>query len=66
MESQLNDLTIVNEEEYTRLMSSIDLDEINVVARQELGMVNASSEQIIVVSGQTDDYVIQTKSIPTK
>jgi len=66
MESELNDLTIVNEEEYTRLMSSVNLDEINRVARQELGMVNASSDQIIVVSGNTDDYVTQKQSIPNE
>lgn len=65
-ESLLNDLTIGNEEEYTRLMSSIDLDEINQVARKELGMVNASSTQIIKVSGQTNDYVTQTRSIPVE
>ncbi len=66
MESQLNELTIANEEEYTRLMSSVDLDEVNRVARQELGMVNASSDQIIVVSGKTDDYVTQMQSIPNE
>jgi hypothetical protein len=64
MESRLNDLTMTNEEEYTRLMSTVDLEEINLIARQELGMVNPSSEQVVVISNTTDDYVTQSRVVP--
>ncbi len=59
----LNDLIIENDEEYTRLMSSVDLNEINRIARQELGMVNPTSEQVVVISGETNDYVKQEKEV---
>ena len=64
MESRLDDLTMTNEEEYTRLMGTIDLEEIDLTARQELGMVNPSSDQVVVISSSTDDYVTQSRVVP--
>lgn len=64
MESKLYDLTMTNEEEYTRLMGTVDLEVINQIARQELGMVNPSSEQVVVITTQTDDYVTQSRVVP--
>lgn len=64
MESRLHDLTMTNEEEYTRLMGTIDLEEINLIARQKLGMVNPSSEQVVEISSSTDDYVTQSRVVP--
>lgn len=66
MESKLNDLTLSNEEAYTRLMSSISLEEINLTARQELGMVNPSADQVVVISTVTDDYVTQSRVVPSE
>ena len=38
LESQLNDLKVANEENYSRISSSVDLEEIRRIAIQELGM----------------------------
>lgn len=64
MEKQLNDLKLENEEEYSRITSSIDLDEVKRVAIQELGMKYAEEGQIITFSGESSDYVRQLADIP--
>ena len=38
LERELNDLKVANEENYSRIMSSVDLEEIRRIAIQELGM----------------------------
>lgn len=64
LESQLHDLRLANDEEYTKIMSSVDLEEIKRIAINELGMKYAKEGQVITYSGEGSDYVRQYKEIP--
>lgn len=64
LESQLNDLKLANDEEYTKIMSSVDLEEIKRIAINELGMKYAKEGQVITYSGEGNDYVRQYQEIP--
>lgn len=64
LESQLNALRQDNNEKYSRITNSIDLDEIKRVAIQELGMKYAEEGQIVIVTGGGSDYMRQVEDIP--
>ncbi len=64
LERELNDLKVANDEEYSRITSSIDLEEIRRVAIQELGMQYATQGQIISFASENNDYVKQMAEIP--
>lgn len=64
LESQLNDLKVANEENYSRISSSVDLDEIRRIAIQELGMQYAQEGQIVSFASENSDYVKQMAEIP--
>ncbi len=64
MENQLSDLITENDDAYNRLVSSIDLNSIRETAINELGMVYADSDQVVLYDGQTNDYVRQYKEVP--
>ena len=64
LESQLNDLKVANEENYSRISSSVDLEEIRRIAIQELGMQYAQEGQIISFVSENNDYVKQMAEIP--
>lgn len=64
LESQLNDLKVANEENYSRISSSVDLEEIRRIAIQELGMQYAQEGQIISFASESNDYVKQMVEIP--
>lgn len=64
LESRLNNLKQENDEEYSRLMSSVDLEEIKRVAIGELGMTYAAEEQVITFTNEGSDYVRQYADIP--
>lgn len=63
-ENTLNEMKLMNDEEYNRIISSTDLEEIKRIAIQELGMQYAQEGQIIVFSGENSDYVRQLADIP--
>lgn len=63
-EKILNDLRLDNDENYSRITSSINLDEVKRIAIQELGMGYAQEGQIITFNGESSDYVRQTGEIP--
>lgn len=65
LETELEDLRKENNDNYTRIMTSVDLDHIRDVAINELGMVYAEANQVILYDGGTDDYVRQNGSIPS-
>ena len=65
LETELEDLRKENNDNYTRIMTSVDLDHIRDVAINELGMVYAEPDQVILYDGGTDDYVRQNGSIPS-
>lgn len=64
LERQLNDLKVANEEDYSRITSSVDLEEIRRIAIQELGMQYAQEGQIISFASENSDYVKQMAEIP--
>lgn len=64
LEKQLNDLKLANDEEYSRITSSVDLEEIKRIAIQELGMKYAEEGQIISFRSENNDYVKQIADIP--
>lgn len=64
LEKELNDLKLANDEEYSRITSNVDLEEIKRVAIQELGMQYAEEGQIISFASESSDYVKQLADIP--
>lgn len=62
-ERQLNTLKTENDEEYNRIVSGINLEEIKRIAIGELGMVYAEEGQIVPYTSEKNDYMRQvTKS----
>ena len=51
LETELEDLRKENNDNYTRIMTSVDLDHIRDVAINELGMVYAEPNQVILYDG---------------
>ena len=64
LESKLNTMKLDNEEECSRIMSSVNMEEIKVRAIEELGMQYAQEGQVIEVPCVTDDYVRQYQALP--
>lgn len=64
LESQLNEMRLANDETYTKIMSSVDLEEIKRIAVNELGMKYAKEGQVIEYTGEGNDYVRQYSDIP--
>lgn len=64
LESQLNTMKLDNDEEYSRIMSSVNMEEIKTRAIEDLGMQYAQEGQVIEVQGVSDDYVRQYKDMP--
>ncbi|MDO4262339.1 MAG: cell division protein FtsL [Eubacteriales bacterium] len=64
LETKLEELKKENDDDYTRIMTSVDLDYIRDVAINELGMVYAQEDQVIFYDGGTKDYVRQSQEIP--
>ena len=64
LERELNDLRLANDEEYNRITSSIDLEEVRRIAVQELGMRYAEEGQIVSFTSENNDYVKQLSLIP--
>lgn len=63
LESQINELRIENDEYYSRIINSVDLEKVREIAIMDLGMVYAGEEQIITYDSQIDDYVEQSRVI---
>ncbi len=64
LETELEEKRKENDDDYTRIMTSVDLDYIKSVAINELGMVYAQPDQVILYDGGTKDYVRQSGEIP--
>lgn len=62
-EQTLNNLTLANDDEYSKMINAIDYDEIRTVAIEELGMVYASKDQIITYTRENSDYVRQLSDL---
>ena len=59
MESELNSLKLANDEEYSRITSNINLEEIKRIAIGELGMTYATEGQVIPYESNSNDYMRQ-------
>ena len=55
LESELNSKKLANDEEYSRITSSVDLEEIKRAAIGELGMTYAKEGQIIMYTAEGND-----------
>lgn len=64
LEAELMDLRLQNDEEYARINSAVNLEEIKRVAIEELGMQYAREDQVIEVTDEANDYVRQFADIP--
>lgn len=64
LEAQLSDMKAENDDEYNRVTSSVDLEKVRDIAINELGMVYAQADQVILYDGQGSDYVRQYEEIP--
>ena len=64
LESQLYEMKLANDETYTKIMSSIDLEEIKRIAVNELGMKYAKEGQVVEYTGEGNDYVRQYGALP--
>lgn len=64
LENQLYELQLSNDEYYTKIMSSVDLEEIKRIAITELGMKYAKEGQVVNYTGEGSDYVRQFSEIP--
>lgn len=64
LESRLNELRLANDETYTKIMSSVDLEEVKRIAVNELGMKYAKEGQVVQYTGEGNDYVRQYSDIP--
>ena len=64
LQKELADLKEQNNTKYNSVMDSINLDEIREKAMNELGMVYATSDQVIEYDSPSGDYVKQYEGIP--
>jgi cell division protein FtsL len=64
LESQYTDLKAENDAAMVRLDSSLDLDYIYKVATEELGMIYAGKEQVVLYDSVENGYVKQFSNIP--
>lgn len=63
LESQYLSLKADNDDEYNRIINSVDLDEVKRIAIEELGMHYATEGQIITYTDEMSDYVRQYSDI---
>ncbi|MBQ8247199.1 MAG: cell division protein FtsL [Lachnospiraceae bacterium] len=63
LESQYLNLKADNDEEYNRIVNSVDLNEVKRIAQEELGMHYATEGQIITYTDAIGDYVKQYSDI---
>ncbi|MCD8083210.1 MAG: cell division protein FtsL [Clostridiales bacterium] len=64
LEQQLEQLREENDTLQTRINTDIDLDHIYQVATEELGMVYANKDQVILYDKTESEYVRQYEDIP--
>lgn len=58
-EIELNNLKSANDEAYSRIVGSVDLEEIKRIAIGELGMTYAQEGQIVLYANERNDYMRQ-------
>ncbi|MCC8049965.1 MAG: hypothetical protein LIO99_13845 [Clostridiales bacterium] len=66
LSAELDSAILENDSEYNRVMNSVDLEHVKEVATDELGMQQATSDQIVTYEIEDGDYVRQYSEIPTE
>lgn len=64
LESELAELKKVNADDLNRIETSVNLEEIRELAINELGMVYATSENVVIYKNTTQNYVSQYDEVP--
>lgn len=64
LEAELSDLKIENDAEYSRITNSVSLEEIKQIAMEELGMVYANEDQVVLYEDKEAEYFRQYEDIP--
>ena len=64
LQGQLANMKEENNTKYNAIMDSVNLEEIRERAQENLGMVYATSEQVIEYQRPSADYVKQYENIP--
>ena len=62
-ETRLNNLTLANDDEYSKMIETVNLDEIRTIAISELGMVYPNEDQIVSYVRENSDYVRQVNEL---
>ncbi len=65
LEQELDALRSENDITQTRINTSVDLDYVYRVATEELGMVYAGKDQVLMYHQTESEYVRQYEDIPT-
>ena len=58
-QSELNTLKVANDEEYNRIISNINLEEIKRIAIVNLGKTYAQERHIVLYTNDNNDYMRQ-------
>lgn len=66
LESQLAELKKENADNLNRIETSINLEEIRDIAINELGMIYATEENVVLYKNTRQNYVSQYEEIPEK
>lgn len=64
LEGELAELRKVNADELNRIETSVNLEEIRDIAINELGMVYATQENVVLYKNTSQNYVSQYESVP--
>ena len=64
LESQLAELKKTNADELNRIETSVNLEEIREIALNELGMVYATEENVVLYENTKQNYVTQYQEVP--
>ena len=64
LESELAELKKVNADDLNRIETSVNLEEIRDIAINELGMVYATQENVVLYKNTTQNYVSQYENVP--
>lgn len=64
LESELAELKKVNADDLNRIETSVNLEEIRDIAINELGMVYATQENVVLYKNTSQNYVSQYEDVP--
>ncbi len=66
LQKQLENLKRDNDERENRILTSVNLDEVERIAKEELGMKHPTEGQVVSYQSIQGDYVRQLRDIPSE